>query len=40
LLIGSATAGEACDALVERALQNGGADNVTVVVARYQFARE
>src|SRR5262249_3777304 len=33
------TAGGACEALVERALKNGGKDNVTVVLARYSFAQ-
>jgi protein phosphatase len=33
----SATAAEACQALVDRALGIGGRDNVTVALARYQF---
>lgn len=38
VLRGAATARAACHALVDLALQNGGKDNVTVVVARYRFA--
>jgi PPM family protein phosphatase len=34
------TATEACRALVDRALENGGKDNVTVVVARYQLPHQ
>jgi protein phosphatase len=34
------TAADACRALVDLALANGGKDNVTVVLARYRFARE
>ncbi len=34
----AATADAACQALVARALENGGRDNVTVAVARYRFA--
>jgi PPM family protein phosphatase len=37
LLRQSATAQEACEALVEAALDRGGKDNVTVVLARYRF---
>lgn len=37
ILAKSGTAAELCKALVERALANGGKDNVTVVVARYAF---
>jgi serine/threonine protein phosphatase PrpC len=37
ILAPGAPASEACATLVERALQNGGKDNVTVVVARYDF---
>jgi protein phosphatase len=37
ILRGAPTAELACQALVEAALQAGGKDNVTVVVARYQF---
>jgi serine/threonine protein phosphatase PrpC len=37
ILQNSASANEACKKLVEQALQNGGKDNVTVVVARYRF---
>jgi protein phosphatase len=33
------TAQEACQALVDRALEKGGRDNITVVLARYTFAR-
>jgi protein phosphatase len=33
----AATADEACQALVARALENGGKDNVTVVLARYSL---
>jgi serine/threonine protein phosphatase PrpC len=33
----AATAREACEALVELALEGGGKDNVTVVLARYKF---
>jgi protein phosphatase len=36
----SATAEDACKALVELALNHGGADNVTVALARYSFVRE
>jgi protein phosphatase len=38
ILGSAATAEEACQALVDRALENGGKDNVTVVLARYRFA--
>lgn len=34
------SAHDASQALVERALENGGKDNVTVVVARYDFRQE
>jgi serine/threonine protein phosphatase PrpC len=37
ILAAGAPPSEACTALVERALQGGGKDNVTVVVARYDF---
>jgi len=37
ILAAGAPPSEACAALVERALQNGGKDNVTVAVARYGF---
>jgi protein phosphatase len=37
ILGAGATAGDVCAALIERALTNGGKDNVTVVVARYSF---
>jgi protein phosphatase len=37
ILCGSASANESCQKLVERALQNGGKDNVTVVLGRYRF---
>lgn len=36
----AATAAEACRELVELALNHGGKDNVTVVLARYSFVRE
>ena len=36
----AATAADACRALVDLALANGGKDNVTVVLARYRFVRE
>jgi protein phosphatase len=35
-----ASAAQACDALVQFALENGGKDNVTVVVARYQVPQQ
>src|SRR5262249_35097578 len=34
----SASSAEACGALVEQALKNGGRDNVTVALARYRCA--
>ncbi len=34
-LIGGGSAQEACDALVDAALDNGGIDNVTVVVVGF-----
>jgi protein phosphatase len=37
VLRGAASAGEACQALVAAALDNGGQDNVTVALARYRF---
>jgi serine/threonine protein phosphatase PrpC len=37
VLCKSASADEACQKLVEQALQNGGRDNVTVVLGRYRF---
>jgi protein phosphatase len=40
ILRGAGTAQEACQALVELALKNGGKDNVTVAVARYRFPSE
>jgi protein phosphatase len=40
ILRSSASSDEACQTLVELALQNGGKDNVTVVLARYRFAPE
>jgi serine/threonine protein phosphatase PrpC len=40
VLGGSASADDACRALVDLALQGGGSDNVTVVLARYRFAPE
>jgi PPM family protein phosphatase len=38
ILRSSASSNDACQTLVELALQNGGKDNVTVVLARYRFA--
>ncbi len=38
-LRGGGTAAEACQALVELALKNGGKDNVTVALARYRFGQ-
>jgi len=35
--LGQASADDACRALVERALERGGGDNITVVVASYRF---
>jgi protein phosphatase len=40
ILRGAASSDGACQALVELALQEGGKDNVTVVLARYRFAPE
>jgi protein phosphatase len=40
ILQSSASSDEACQSLVDLALQNGGKDNVTVVLARYRFAPE
>jgi protein phosphatase len=40
ILRSSASSKDACQALVELALQKGGKDNVTVVLARYRFAHE
>jgi PPM family protein phosphatase len=40
ILRSSASSDDACLTLVELALQNGGKDNVTVVLARYRFAPE
>ena len=40
ILQSSASSDDACQALVELALQKGGKDNVTVVLARYRFAPE
>jgi protein phosphatase len=40
ILQSSASSDDACQTLVELALQNGGKDNVTVVLARYRFAPE
>jgi protein phosphatase len=37
MLARSAPAGETCRALLDLALERGGKDNVTVIVARYQF---
>jgi PPM family protein phosphatase len=36
----SAPAADVCHALIERALENGGRDNVTVALARYHFPSE
>src|SRR5262249_9869366 len=40
ILCKSASADEACQKLVEQALQNGGKDNVTAVLARYRFPQQ
>jgi protein phosphatase len=40
ILQSSASSDDACQALVDLALQKGGKDNVTVVLARYRFAPE
>jgi protein phosphatase len=40
ILCGAASSNGACQALVELALQEGGKDNVTVVLARYRFSPE
>jgi protein phosphatase len=40
ILQSAASSDDACQALVELALQNGGKDNVTVVLARYRSAPE
>jgi protein phosphatase len=40
ILGSSVSANDACQSLVELALQNGGKDNVTVVLARYRFSSE
>jgi len=37
ILAGASASEQACDALVQRALDNGGRDNVTVIVAGYQL---
>jgi protein phosphatase len=39
LLSGAASSQEACQALVAKALERGGKDNVTVALARYRFPR-
>jgi protein phosphatase len=39
-LVGKGTAQEACQALIDAAIAAGGKDNVTVVLARYQFPLE
>jgi serine/threonine protein phosphatase PrpC len=39
-VVDAVSANDACQALVSQALQNGGKDNVTVVLARYRFVRE
>ena len=40
ILQSSPSSQDACERLVELALQNGGKDNVTVVLARYRFPSE
>jgi protein phosphatase len=40
ILRSAVSAHEACQKLVTLALQNGGQDNVTVVLARYRFVLE
>jgi protein phosphatase len=40
ILIGSPGAAHACDRLVQQALENGGRDNVTVIVADYRIPPE
>jgi len=40
VLLSGASANEACHALIELALKQGGKDNVTVVLARYRFPSE
>jgi protein phosphatase len=40
ILRSAASSNDACQTLVELALQNGGKDNVTVVLARYRFSPE
>jgi serine/threonine protein phosphatase PrpC len=40
VLLSAASANEACHALVELALKQGGKDNITVVLARYRFPPE
>jgi protein phosphatase len=40
VLRSAASADDACRALVARALERGGKDNVTVIVARYHFVQE
>jgi protein phosphatase len=40
ILEGAASANDACQQLVTLALQNGGKDNVTVVLARFRFSAE
>ena len=40
ILASAATAHDACANLIERALANGGKDNVTVALARYKFPQE
>jgi serine/threonine protein phosphatase PrpC len=37
ILEGAASTNDACQQLLTLALQNGGKDNVTVVLARYRF---
>lgn len=40
ILASSTSADDACNALVELALRNGGKDNVTVVLARYRIPKD
>ena len=40
ILLEATRSSEACERLVQRALDNGGRDNVTVIVAAYQLPGE
>src|SRR5262249_47266140 len=40
ILQSASSASEHCHSLVEQALKNGGKDNVTVALARYQFPQD